>query len=324
MDIKKINERVFVGIMIAWVVVVGIFGVLVKSPFLLTLASYTSVLALFALSVNVMLGGLGEVPLGQCLFFGIGAYGIGIAMKKFGLTFEAGILIGIFSSALMALVIGVLTLRLTGAYFSIVSWGLASVSVVVALNLEHFTGGGMGLFGLPQMTLLGLDLAQPQQYFFACAAILVVTVVILHAVRTSRFGAALESARQNTHLASSLGVNVFQQRLKAFVLSAVLASVAGGLSVPYTQIVTPESLSVAITVDALLMVLLGGTGLLLGPVIGAMVFSILPFYLEMDANVRVLVFSTAIILIMMFAPGGLHQLGVAVLSKVKGARYARN
>jgi branched-chain amino acid transport system permease protein len=323
MQIKRLSGRTYATLMVAWIVAMATFSAVVESSFLLTLAGYTSAFALFALSINVMLGGTGEVPLGQCLFFGIGAYSVGIAMKKLGLSFEMGLLIGMAGAALTALVIGALTLRLTGAYFSIVSWGISSVAVVCALNLGDITGGGLGLFGFPRMTFVGLDLGQPQQYFIACTAVLVVAIVLLNAVRTSRFGAAMECVRQNPHLASSLGVDAFRQRIKAFVLSAVLAAAGGALSVPYTQIVTPELLSVSLTVDALLMVLLGGTQLLFGPVIGALIFSIIPQFLEMDANVRILIFSTAIILIMMFAPGGLHELGLAIVSKLKEARFAR-
>lgn len=323
MNIRKKQDRTFLAMVAASIVAIAVCGTLVQSTFLLTLAAYTCALALFALSVNVMLGGVGEVPLGQSLFFGIGAYGIGICMKKYGMSYEAGLLVGTLTSTLVSLVVGAVTLRLTGAYFSIVSWGLASVAVVVAINLEHFTGGGMGLFGLPPMHVLGLDLSQPRLYFFVAAAVLVLAVVVLMAVRTSRFGSALKSVRQNRHLASSLGIDVFRQRLKAFVLSGALASLAGGLSVPYTQIVTPEALGISLTVDALLMVLLGGTRWLAGPIVGAMVFSIIPFYLEIDVNVRTLVFSVGIIAIMMFVPGGLQQLGLAIVRKLKGADLVR-
>ena len=314
----------FYGLIFAWALIIAAYGWLVESSFMLSLAGYTSTLALFALSINVMLGGVGEVPLGQCLFFGLGAYAVGIGMKKFGLSYEQGLVLATAVSVVLAAAIGSLTLRLTGAYFSIVSWGLASVAVVVALNLEHFTGGGMGIFGLPAMHVFSLDLSKPANYFFITASVLVVTVIMLRAVRDSRFGDAMESVRQNRHLASALGINVFRQRVKAFMLSGALASIAGGLSVPYTQIVTPEALSVGITVDALLMVLLGGLHWLFGPVVGAMGFSIIPFYLNLDVNVRMLVFSTAIILIMMFMPGGLHELGLRLYTRMKEAVDARH
>lgn len=317
---EKRADRNFFLVILVWIVIIAAFGILVESTFLLNIAGYTSALALMGLSVNVMLGGVGEVPLGQALFFGIGAYAIGICMKNYGLSYELAILVGMATAAVVALVIGIFTLRLTGAYFSIVSWGITGVAVVAALNLEHITGGGMGIFGIPRMTLFGLDLSSPRHYFYGCAAPLVAVVILLHAVRRSRFGRAIESVRQNPHLARSIGVDVFRQRLKSFVLSAAIAALAGALTLPYTQIVTHESLSVYVTVDGLLMALLGGTQWLFGPVVGAMIFSILPFYIEMDVNIRVLVFSLAIILIMMFVPGGLYQMGQSLLSRVKGSR----
>jgi branched-chain amino acid transport system permease protein len=319
---NNLNRTPFAPVL-AGVMFIGAYGLVIENPFLLTLGGYTCALALFALSVNLMLGGVGEVPLGQSLFFGLGAYGVGIGMKKLGLSYEGGLLVGAVVAAALSLAIGNLTLRLTGAYFSIVSWGLASVAVVVALNMEHITGGGMGLFALPPMYLTGLDLSQPVLYFYVAAAMLTGAVVLLVAVRDSRFGCALECVRQNRHLASALGIDVFRQRLKAFVLSAVLAAVAGALSVPYTQIVTHESLGIGITVDALLMVLLGGVRWLYGPILGAVVFSVVPFYLELDVNVRMFVFSIAIILIMMLVPNGLHQCAQALVSRLKGVRDVR-
>lgn len=286
-------------------------GLGLDSPFLLNLAGYTCGFALFALSVNIMLGGIGEVPLGHCMFFGIGAYAPAIAMQHAGLPYEAGILIGMGVSALVAVAIGWLTLRLTGAYFSIVSWGLSGVAMVAALNLE-ITGGPLGMFGFSRLAIGPFDLSSPRTYFLVVATILLLVLVVLAHVRSSRFGNALESIRQGRHLAQSLGINVFRERLKALVLSAPVAALAGSLCLPYTQIVTPEVMSVLRTVDALLAVLIGGTGLLFGPVIGAVIFTVVPQFMDFDANVKVLVFSLLIIFVMMVAPGGLHQLFKAV------------
>lgn len=306
------------------VVAATVFGLLVTNAFFVTLAGYTCAFALFALSINIMLGGLGEVPLGQCVFFGIGAYGVGIGMVKFGLSFESAVLIAMVVSVAAAAMIGALTLKLTGAYFSIVSWGLSGVAMVAALNLTHITDGPLGIFGFPPITLGPILMTNPRNYFFVTAAALILVVLLLYAVRDSQFGRAIESIRLNRHLAQSVGVDVFRQRLKAFMLSAPIAALAGALCVPYTQIVTPEVFSVGNTVDALLMVLIGGTGLLVGPIVGAVIFSILPYYLDLDPNVRILVFSAAIVIIMIFAPGGLHQISKRLLARVRGGGRAAN
>lgn len=300
------------------------FGLLVDNTFMVALAGYTCAFALFALSINIMLGGLGEVPLGQCVFFGIGSYGVGIGMVKFGLSFESVVLIAMLVSVLAAAMIGALTLKLTGAYFSIVSWGLSGVAMVAALNLDQLTGGPLGIFGFSQIAVGPVLMTDPRSYFFVTAGVLILVILLLYAVQDSQFGSAIESIRQNRHLAQSVGVDVFRQRLKAFMLSAPIAALAGALCVPYTQIVTPDVFSVANTVDALLMVLIGGTGLLVGPIIGAMIFTILPYYLDLDPNVRILVFSTAIVVIMIFAPGGLHQISKRLFARISGVGRAAN
>lgn len=285
------------------------FGILVDNTFVITLAAYACAFSLFALSINVMLGWLGEVALGQSIFFGVGAYAVGIGMLKLGLSYELSIALGLVVSVVLAAGIGALTLKLTGAYFSIVSWGLSGVAVVAATNLEAITGGPLGMFGFQRLAIGPFDLTHPRTYFFVTVTILFVVVLVLRETRDSRFGAALESIRQNRHLAQSVGIDVFRERLKALLFSAPLAALGGALCLPYTQIVTPEIFSVNNTVDALLMVLLGGSGLIVGPIIGAGIFSAIPPFLDLDANVRILVFSVAIILIMIFEPGGLHRVG---------------
>lgn len=298
-----------------------LFGTLVTDPFVISLTGYTFAFALFALSINLMLGGVGEVPLGQCIFFGMGGYGVGIGMIQFGLPFVASALLAVVASIVVASLIGWLTLRLTGAYFSIVSWGLTGVAYVAALNLPDVTGGPLGLFGFPALTVGPMLLSEPRDYFFTTATILLLILLLLRIVRKSRFGAAIESVRQNRHLAQSVGIDVFRQRLKAFLLSAPIAALGGALCVPYTQIITPDIFSVHNTIEALLMVLLGGTQLLVGPVIGAVIFGMIPHFFDMDPNVRILVFSSAIILIMMFAPGGLHQIVERVVDGLQGRRH---
>jgi branched-chain amino acid transport system permease protein len=310
---RTAREALYVACAVGCIVA---FALVFTDPFIVTLAGYTCALALFALSINIILGGVGEVPLGQCLLFGIGAYGAAIGMGKLELPFVAAVAVALAVSVILAAIVGVVTLRLTGAYFSIVSWGLAGVAMVAATNLEQITGGPLGLFGFPPIEIGPLQLSDPQTYFAVTAVILLLAILFLVAVRRSPFGAAMDSVRQNPHLARSVGVDVARVRLKAFMLSAPFAALAGALTVPYTQIVTPDVFSVANTVDGLLMVLLGGARLVVGPVIGAAMFTLIPQAINLDPNVRILVFSLIIILIMMFVPGGLHQLGVALRDRL--------
>ncbi|MFA5662595.1 branched-chain amino acid ABC transporter permease [Castellaniella sp.] len=304
---------------------VGLAGVLIAivalgtdNAFLLSLAGYTCGFALFALSVNMILGGVGEVPLGQCVFFGVGAYVPAIAMSRWGLPFEVGVAMGMAAAAVLAFAIGWLTRGLTGAYFSIVTWGLTGVAMVVALNLD-ITGGPLGLFGFSRLAVGPFNLTDPRVYFLVASITLLVVLIFLAHVRTSRFGHALESIRQSPHLAQSLGISVPLEKLKILVLSAPVAALGGALVLPYTQIVTPEVLSVMRTVEAMLAVLIGGTALLYGPVLGAVIFTVLPQMMDFDANVKMLVFSLLVIFVMIVVPGGLHQ----AIGMLRPARKSR-
>lgn len=303
------------------VLAIAAVALAIDSPFLLNLAGYTCSFALFALSVNMILGGIGEVPLGHSVFFGVGAYVPAIAMFHWGLPFELGILLGMAIAAALAVFVGWLTLNLTGAYFSIVTWGLAGVAMVTALNLE-ITGGPLGLFGFTRLAIGPFDLTSPLTYFLATSTLLLLVLVFLAHVRSSRFGHALESIRQSPHLAQSLGIVIFREKLKILVLSAPIAALGGAMCLPYTQIVTPEVMSVVRTVDAMLAVLIGGTALLYGPVIGAVIFTILPQMMHFDANVKMLVFSLLIIFVMIVVPGGLHQVIGAMRPGRKGGGRA--
>src|ERR1700712_2371945 len=131
---------------ICWVAVL-LFAFLVDSSFLLSLAGYAFAFALFALSIQLMLGGLGEVPLGQSIFYGAGAYAVAMLMLRVGLPYALSTVLAMILAAALAWLIGMATLKLTGAYFAIVSWGISGAAVVVALNLDHWTGGPLGLFG---------------------------------------------------------------------------------------------------------------------------------------------------------------------------------
>ncbi len=309
-----------IRIVLAFWVVGAVFAFAVDSAFLLSLAGYALASALFALSINVLLGGLGEVPLGQSLFYGLGAYAAALLMLRSGLSFTLAAALAMAVAAGVAGIIGIITLKLTGAYFSIVSWGLASASVVAALNLDTVTGGPLGLFGFGDMRLGPLDLTDPRMYFIATGLVLGVALLVLQAVRLSPFGRAMRSVRESRHLAQAVGIDAQRLRLKAFVMSAPFAALSGAMTVPYVNIVNPEILSIAHTVDGLLVVLLGGTSSLFGPVVAAIAFTVLPHLLSVDPNVKVLISSALVIALLYFAPGGLRELALRLRSFIRRSR----
>jgi branched-chain amino acid transport system permease protein len=287
--------------------------------FLLGLLGFTLAFAIFAMGLHVMLGWAGEIPLGLALFYGVGAYATAMLMKDAGVSFALATLIAMGLAAVLALVIGLITLRLSGSYFAIVSWGLAAVAVIIATNLEDFTGGALGFFGVPLAHIGPLSLVDPPTYLWVSGGLLVLVVLVLAALRRSAFGIRVNGGRLNRHLAESVGANVYADKVRAFVLSGVLAALSGALSVTYLSIVTPGTLAVTVTVEGLVMVLLGGTGFLLGPVLGALFFKLVPEWIHLQAEIRMVIFALLIIVIMMTAPGGLPD----VVKRLRGSRPRR-
>lgn len=273
-----------------------------------TLVAYTITFTLFAIAMYVMYAWAGEIPLGLGLFYGLGAYASAWMMKSLELDFLLAVAGAIVLSVVVALVIGLITLRLTGAYFAIVSWGLSAVAVVGANVAEDVTGGALGLFGIPPATFGGLSLTDPVTYLAVAETALIVVLLILILVRATRFGAQLTAVRLNARLSRSLGINVFRTKVVAFALSAAFAALSGALGVTYTKIVVPSSLSISISVEGLAIVLLGGTGFLLGPVVGSLFFKLLPEEFQFPAEVRELLFGVLIVLIITIAPRGLPEL----------------
>jgi branched-chain amino acid transport system permease protein len=292
---------------------------LASGGFLLTLLGYTFAFAIFAMSVYVVLGWIGEIPLGHSLYYGLGAYGSGILMKEQGFGFLPATLITSVLVLVLATVIGLITLRLSGAYFAIVSWGLASVAVVVANSAESLTGGALGLLGVPIAEVGPLSLSDSAQYAWVAGTLLLLVVAGLAALRRTPFGRRVNGGRVNDHLVRAAGADIYRDRVLAFALSALLASVSGALSVSYLRVVTPGILGVSVTVEALVMVLLGGSAFLLGPVVGAAFFRIVPEQIHLEAEVRTIVVAALILGIVMLAPGGVPD----ILRRI-GSRFRSN
>lgn len=295
--------------------------------FILGLMGYTMAFAIFALSLGVMLGWAGEIALGQAMFFGMGAYVSAILMKTYGLGFVSATAVAILVTAASAMLIGAITLRLAGAYFSIVFWGVSGIAVVVANNWNSVTGGALGLYGVPSGTLGFFDLSQNDDYLRASTAMLVLVVTGLAVLRRSSLGVGVNATRMNMPLARSLGINAYLKRVQIFVVSASMAALSGALIVPHNRIVTPEIMSVFVTVDGLVMALIGGVGYLLGPVLGATFFSFIPEVVDIEPATRAVTISVLIIVVMLATPKGLIDLVArssgAVVTSLRGRRDRR-
>ena len=226
--------------------------------------------AMFAMAFNLLIGFTGLLSFGHAAFLGTAAYCGGYAMKTWGLPPLLGLALGVGSAAAMGLLFGLLAIRRSGIYFSMITLALAQMLYFVFLQAP-FTGGEDGLQSVPRGHLLGLDLSNDLTLYYVVLAILVGAFWLIYRTVHSPFGQVLTSIRENEARATSLGYDVDRFKLLAFVLSAALAGLAG---VTKTWVVGTATLTDAIWTTSgavILMTLVGGMGTLVGPMVGALV-----------------------------------------------------
>lgn len=225
--------------------------------------------ALFACAFNLLLGFTGLLSFGHAAFFGGAAYITGWFIKALGWSPELGVLAGMGTGAFLGLVVGLIAIRRQGIYFAMITLALAQIVFFIALQAP-FTGGEDGLQGVPRGVLFGvLSLANDLTLYYVLLAVFAVCFVAILRIVTSPFGQVLKMIRENEPRAISLGYEVDRYKLLAFVLSASLAGLAGGLKTVVMGFASLSDVHWSMSGEVILMSLLGGVGTFFGPVLGA-------------------------------------------------------
>ncbi len=313
----------------AWPVVM--FAVVAVAPVVLPGAYHRAVLLnfviflLYAMSMDLLLGGAGMLSLGQGAFLGIGAYASGLCVSELGWAPILALLVGALLAGLVGALVGLASLLLRSVYFALVTLATAEILRLVALNWDDLTRGPMG-FTVPLFRLPWLDPRRTNYQllvFYVSLAIVVVTWAALAALRRTRVGRALASIRGHEALAVSVGVNVFGHKVLIFAIASLITGLAGALYGFNYRIVTPSLMGIEYTSIGLLMVLTGGAGLPLGPVLGALVFTVLSETLRVIGSLRMVVFASILIVVVILFPRGLADPGlVGELARRLRARSA--
>ncbi|WP_455854680.1 branched-chain amino acid ABC transporter permease [Ensifer canadensis] len=285
-------------------------------PFYVTLATRVAVLALAAVGLNLALGLGGLLSFGHAAFFGLGGYVAGIlATHAFnGEPLFADIpattlmpliwITAVVVAGLVALPIGAISLRTTGVYFIMITLAFAQMIYYFAISWPAY-GGEDGLSMSVRNAFPGVNTAKPLPYFLVCYAALMATLLLFRIVEGSRFGSALQAARQNGTRLAAVGIAPFNIRLVAFAVSAMITGFAGALYADLNRFVGPSMLSWHMSGELIVLIILGGKGRLFGPVAGAMIFVFFEYVLG-GITERWQFFLGLILLgIVLFARGGL-------------------
>ncbi|HET0795745.1 TPA: branched-chain amino acid ABC transporter permease [Streptococcus pneumoniae] len=251
---------------------------------------------ILAVGLNLIVGFSGQFSLGHAGFMAIGAYAAAIIGSKsptYGAFFGA-MLVGALLSGAVALLVGIPTLRLKGDYLAVATLGVSEIIRIFIINGGSLTNGAAGILGIPNFTTWQMV------YFF----VVITTIATLNFLR-SPIGRSTLSVREDEIAAESVGVNTTKIKIIAFVFGAITASIAGSLQAGFIGSVVPKDYTFINSINVLIIVVFGGLGSITGAIVSAIVLGILNMLLQDVASMRMIIYALALVLVMIFRPGGL-------------------
>jgi branched-chain amino acid transport system permease protein len=291
--------------LVAAVLVSLILAPSVLSTFYTRLATEILIWALFAMSLDLLLGYTGLPSLGHAAYFGIAAYTVALMNTHWGIeSFELNLLTGLGVALATAVVFGILILRTAHVTFLLITLALAQVLWGLAFRWAGFTGGDNGISGIQKPTALGVSLPSVDRYYYLVLLFFALGTLILYLVTISSFGHSLVGIRESTTRMAALGYNVWLHKYVAVLIAGVFAGLAGILEVYQQQFVAPNYLEVQTSVKVLLVVMIGGAGTLFGPAIGAAGVLLLEDRISRETERWLMVMGALYILVVLVAPRG--------------------
>jgi len=289
---------------LVFVAALGVLPMLVRGEYVLFLCTQIGIYYLIALGLNLLSGYGGQISLGHGALVAIGAYAVAISMVDYKLSFWLAAPLALALTAGAGALMALPAFRLSTWYFALVTLGFANVVGGLLTEWRGLTHGFAGVVGIPKPALFGHVLTQGELYWLMLATCLGAFLVVRNLV-ASRFGRALLGLHEHAVLVQGVGASLVRLKMQAFVISAVLAGLAGAFMAVHKTVITPDDFPTDLSTFFLLVIVLGGMGRLHGALIGTLVFFIVPELLAALHDWRLLIYGTALLLLILFAPGGL-------------------
>jgi branched-chain amino acid transport system permease protein len=314
-----LNERYINAVVLIGLLALPIWAVAMDEPFTITLVTRATILALAAVGLNIALGIGGLVSFGHAVFFGVGGYAMGIlayhaqtytALDLGFVSFDGTKsmpliwLTAAFISAIIAFLIGLLSLRTSGVYFIMITLAFGQMFYYFAISWATY-GGEDGLSIYIRNDFPGLNTLVPIQFFGICFSILCVVLFFKSRLQSSPFGLALNATRQTASRVETVGLNPMHLKLSAFVISGAITGLAGALYADLNRFVSPTMFSWQLSGELIVLIIIGGVGRLMGPVIGACLFVALEHFLGGITEFWHIYLGVILLLIVLFGRGGI-------------------
>jgi branched-chain amino acid transport system permease protein len=269
----------------------------------LAISAGINVIALYGLSV--LFGQTGILSMGHAALVGIGAYTAAILARDFNIGFWLSIPLAGIMAAIVAALIGIPSLRVSGHHFVIMTFALGQLLAIILTNGGAYTGAASGLDVQQPVALFGFSIDVLTHYYLTVVFFVAVSAIASWAIINSRYGRTLRAIRENEKLAASLGINVGRHKIGAFIVSGVFAGVSGVLLAYFLRHISPSQFSSFPSIYLALMVMIGGARLLLGPLAGGILVAFLPELLNLDPVQSRILYGVCLIAVILLLPNGL-------------------
>ena len=292
------------GSILAGVAALATIPWFIDSRYIYHIATMIGVMAPMAMTLSLMMR-IGQLSIAHPAFMGIGAYASALLTMRLGFPPALSLLCGGLIAASMALVLGPVFLRIKGVYFVLLTYAFGEIINLIFQEWTSLFGGNSGLYGIPKFSILGYRLTAVHQYYVLGLLFTAATYIVMRAVEKSDIGAILKSLNDDEMLSRSLGANALSWRIFAFTLGAFVAAIAGGIYAFYIGFLSPDPFGFRASVDLIVINAIGGTGAVLGPLLGAIAIVPLPELLRDVRQYQLLIYGICLIVFLMFYKDGI-------------------
>ncbi len=295
-----------------WVIAILalLLPIIFQDPYLRNILVIFAIYCLLALSLNIIVGYIGEVSLGHAAFFGLGAYASAILSKNVGFPVLLSIPAAVLFSGALGLFIGYLALRLKGPYFAITTLAFAEIIRLIVTNWVDLTRGPLGFTQIPPLMLgfpgwFEFKVIHELPYYYFVLVLVGLVLFVIYNLMHSPTGRTFLAIREQEPLARSVGVSPFRYKVLAFVLSTMIAGLAGAAYAHFFRIISPDINMVYYSAIPLMMVMVGGRGTMGGPFLGALLFAVLPELFRTAGTIRMVFFASFLLACIVYMPEGI-------------------
>lgn len=280
--------------------------------YLLHILIISCIYTILSLSLNLLIGYTGILSISQAAFMGVGAYTSALLGLNLGMNFFFSLSVAVLIASILSAIIAIPTIKIKGDYYIIASFGMQIIIYSIFMNWDSLTYGAVGLTGIPKPKVFGYEIISRESYFLLTLFFTIIIVLFINRLASSPFGKILKAIREDEIATQAMGKNVISYKTTTFIIGCTIASVAGSLYAHYITFIDPLSFTLEESIFILSLVIIGGAGNIKGPILGAVILTVLPEVLRfinipssIAGPARQMIYGALLIIFMLFRPQGL-------------------